>query len=182
MILKRLLQNLLSKLDDARGVTLMELILVIAIMTLIFGGVVSLLISLYDSYELTRDSSRNGREATMIINQLSQDIRKSVGDEENKPVRINEETEGILITTQKRADESAQTVEYRNQAGKIVYVTAEGREIELSQSGEIDVVTEDEKRYQLTVTVGNGTGKVHLTTEVARYDWGEFLDAEPETP
>lgn len=176
MNIKHLWSNMRNRVADSRGVTLMELILVVAIMTMVFGGIVSLLISMYGSYEQVSGSSQNGQQATMIINQMTQDIRKSVGDDEQKPVRMNEDEDGILITTQKHADEQEQTVEYRNQNGKIVYVTGDGTEIELCQSGLVTVEElEADQHYQLTVMVGSGAGQVRLTTEVARYDWGEFF-------
>lgn len=172
---RRLLNLFRTSHHDQRGVTLTELIAVIALMTLVFGGAVSLLISLYDSYGQTVSVSSNGREAAMTIEQLTQDIRKSVSTPDQKAVRTDPDTGGILITTEKQIDR-IETVEYRNQAGKILYVSGT-TELELSPSGEVVVEElEEDKRYQITVIAGIGEGQVELTTEVARYDWGEVLD------
>lgn len=175
MSIRRLLNTLRTSLSDQRGVTLMELIAVIALMSLVFGGVVSLLVSLYGSYGQTVSVSSNGREAAMVIEQLTQDIRKSVSTPDQKAVRTDPDTGGILITTEKQIDR-IETVEYRNEAGKILYVSGTNQ-IELSRSGEVVVEElEEDKHYQITVSVGSGEGQVELSTEVARYDWGEVLD------
>ncbi|KEO82694.1 hypothetical protein EL26_14100 [Tumebacillus flagellatus] len=160
--------------DDERGVTLMELLMVIALMGVVFGGVVAFSISTMSSFRDTTQGSLNQEQASQIMNQLAQDLRRSASTDRWQAAADHK----FHLHTARSNDETQEGIDvaYEQAGTEILYTTSRnGTEttLSLTKHGTFQVEQEGDS-FTIAVTVGdvNDANRAEMTTKVSRFNWG----------
>jgi lipopolysaccharide export LptBFGC system permease protein LptF len=153
--------------EEERGVTLVELLAACMILALVITGICFWINQTWASTKATQTASANEQQATTIMSQLVQEIHKSQGDANGTYVAIS--ANAVTITT------PSGFVSYSKQGSEIIYTNATNQQIVLTDYGNLQVQTADQKTFAITVTVGATDDPNHVTqtTKVTRYDWGK---------
>jgi prepilin-type N-terminal cleavage/methylation domain-containing protein len=165
--MKRLRQQ-----SNERGVTMVELLVVLALTGLVFGGVVAFSTSTMSNFFMTSKGSWNQQEATLIINQLTQDFRRL-----DPSLTWEKPTDNKYRLRTARANDLQQDwieVTYTQDGKRVLYTTGDNVTVTLTEHGTIDVEPAEDGEFRITVTVGedDDPNQAKLTTTVARYNWG----------
>jgi len=154
---------------DERGVTLLELLAVVTLISLVIGAVVAFSSHVYRTSFATTQESEQQREANDLLRQVSVDLRQATA------VTALPSGRGYRISTG-----TGQTVEYET----LPKVDGTTRVERRSTSPALTVTMADPgtltihlpngplvpASYPVTVVAGS-TSPVQLTTTVAPYDW-----------
>jgi Tfp pilus assembly protein PilV len=164
------MSRFLQKRWNQQGVTLLELLLVVAIMTMVFGTIVTMITQSYDSYEQTSSAAENQNQASVIIGQLADDIRHSVD-----PNSVDLAASPITIRIQRDHETVVVPVRYFTRGEQLVYRNGTGADVVLAEHGTLSVTQAADGTYSITVEVGDTNHpklQARLTHTVARYNWG----------
>jgi Tfp pilus assembly protein PilV len=163
------MSRFLNKRWNEQGVTLLELLLVVALMTMVFGTIVLMITRSYESYQETSSATENANQASIIMGQLAEDIRHSVD-----PNPVDLATSPVTIRVLRES--GVVSVRYFTRGEKLIYRSGAGDEVVLAEHGTLSVTQAIDGTYSITVEVG-GTERPELTAKlshaVARYNWGK---------
>jgi prepilin-type N-terminal cleavage/methylation domain-containing protein len=162
---------------DERGVTMLEMMVVLALMGLVFGGVIAFSTSTISSFQNTTQGSMNQQEATLIMNQLTQDLRRS----DSSDLWQEAADHKYHLHTARSNDSSQAQIEvtYEQVGREILYTTINGGKsvtVPLTQNGTYSVEPDvnNSNTFTIKVLVGDDDdpNQAVLTTTVSRYNWG----------
>ncbi|PWK06253.1 PilW family protein [Tumebacillus permanentifrigoris] len=156
---------------NERGVTMIELLVVLALMGLVFGAVAAFSTSTMTNFYRTSQGSLNQQEATLIVSQLTQDLRRL-----DPTVQWVESADHKFHLRTARANDVNQEwieVAYEQDGSRVLYSTGDNVTVTLTEHGQVDVKQTGDT-FDVTVTVGadDDPNQAKLTTTVARYNWG----------
>lgn len=163
---------------EERGVTLLELLVVLVLVGSVFGAVTAFATSTMASYHDTATRSRYLQEATEILSQLAQDIRRSdAGTWVLQGDLTHSGNHAVTFATTQPNDPTQQaiSVTYQQDGTKIIYRHNDrGITLTLADQGSFSLL-ERADSLELHVIVGALQDPLHaeLTTSVTRYDWGQ---------